>query len=1657
MPFDQNMDPTDTGDTGANQYAQQGAIAPDYYFAADSHSSGNGNFAFTNPATWGTGVDHAAKFAIASVASGLNSFYNTGVSAANWFGADAKENDVADQLSALDDDLGNYYRENRQAVDLAGFVVTSLVPGIGGVKLLNAGQKVLNAAAATGKIGGNMGKIVGLLTPKVDRYVSMAGAELAASNAAYNVMGANTLRAIGAGYGQAALESFAFEAAVTATMNKSPVLSEQDGWDLAKNMLTGTVVGGVIGGVISHAGILGKIKSAAKTVMPEEQLFMNAADLSGADAAQRIALRSEHLAAMPEAPTAQELLAPNSPFKATSKLLSDLPQGEQAAMADSFARKFSRLRDETFNSMQNKNRADIHSIIAGGDSELGNYLADSVQGLDEKQMFSNFTNLTEAGRVNSALEKTDKLNAAFKKQQEQEVKKGLRTINDLEPMPYKTAYVKLSGEGAGDIMFDAPKGLTLGDKLGSSAEVDAAVAGYKFQHGAKWDGMADHTIEEYEARRIWADSIGKDGLSRTNPVIDEFDIPLLEQAVLRKFDTLNIRSNIHGNYALTSFNDIVSHLENAKNEVAVKLRQAGTELDDVANAVNVRRSYLNGEVDINNSLKDLLAAQSDREAYAQSLKDKGLYSEEKYNNYFKKPQYLKGAYNTATISDDAGNVLTGMASIKAQQKVYQQSIDAAVGNYIPSELADRFWHPGDSLMATADRFGVGPGLVKFTNAGYHTLGSWAESIGSATNALRNSFKKSSTDMLQSHMLKLASNQEHAIEFESINKFIQSTSELYGLDVKRQGLVPLRQLDWEAKVAKGSKAEAPVLQEGAPMFLPIKNPEVYEAWAARTELTGTRTQAFSDLRNAQGLEDLKDPRALRPIRPDPKDYPYFAIVVDPTISGVGHKSFLHAASEKELGAMINKVPEKFQVYTKNELKGHFEAEGTYDYEMSLHENYIDSSLRSSGVNNPFFQRTDPDLIVQSWLKDHMRSDDLFARELVNAKYEKEFGALRQMGEQYTGAATSKYTGSFRSLESEATNPYNSYTKTALDISRLNEHPMLAGLNNMLDKAASSIYNTIADAGRAAKSPADLDNINTLLNKYGVQSAYRDAATDMLANHSAPKGVLSKFVSRANSMVSTLVTRLDPFNAINNIVGANVLYGTELKSVLRAMDGSGPEIMGPLNGLLKMPAPSASSLAGQPADQLLTANKLVLNAMKNFTNRSAVSDVTGESLLDFYKRNGFISRMTDQWHSMLDDLTLVGNETASTVEGKITSAFKSFKQLAEKGEVYTGNKWAEEFNRFVAADTMRQITDFGVKAGKITPEEQLAYINSFVNRTQGNVLASQRPLMFQGPLGQAVGLFQTFQFNTMQQMFRHVSEGSGKDAAMLLGLQGTLYGMNGLPAFNFLNTHIVGTMSGNPEHRDLYDSTYGIAGKSVGDLILYGLPSNLLRGNLYSRGDINPRQATIIPTNPLDIPFVNAAIHLFDTTKLAVSKVADGGNLWESFLQGMEHNGLSRPLAGISQVLQAATHEGQVFSTTSKGSIAGANDLAHWSSLIRLAGAKPLDEAIANDSAFRISTYQAADNRNKDVLAQALKTTVVGGGQPSLEQVNSFAKQYAELGGRGAQFNKWMMKTMMDANTPQANKIMEALRNPYSQKMQSIMGGVEVQDTRSLMNSLEQPQF
>lgn len=1605
-----------------------GETVPSYLLAADNHNVGNSlGGSWFDPDTWSTKFNNSGKFIATSILSGADSLYNSAATVGSWAGIGEGAHNTQDFISDIDDDLGKYYSQNRSAVDLVGFVGSSFIPGLGGIKFLNAGQTALKAGIKSGFIGGNLAKATGLLVPETQMYVKLAAKDIVASSGAMNSITVNTLRALGSGAYQNVLEGAAFETAVQATMFKSPILQDQDGYDIAKNIAFGGLVSGAFGGVIEGARSLGKIKGLASVeITSMRPASSRIQPLEATPASQKIILAAEDRDNLFTVPAR----TPNS-------VLNDAEATAQIA----------KLQASKTESANNYIRSNINSLVLGTDGTVGNMVADALHMAPASELLKATLHLEEIANIGTVTG-IDRI-----------AKKAINSLDVTGLAPLETRYLKLTGESAGDITDAAPAISKLADAVKTTANLTTkqavmnAVKDYGFTQSKLWDaselkGIKAHT--EAEARYIWADNLPgiKDGI-----VINEKDIPLLERAYRDMSSGTAVDYKIkYADGSITSglsSKDLLTHLAETKESVANDLLQktvmngtmpveSGTEA--IAKIVNMKQSALEGTKDINNPINDLFAKQATDTEHHNSLVAKGLRNavDAPTDTAFL-PSYAKLAYSTKSLDGIDGNVIDGITWVKQQQKLYQDAADRVFAKNAGAEINSAALPIADSVLLNANLKDGGAGLFSYANGGYGSLGSYMQQLGAnVTRPLKEAFRRSTTSTFESPLVAMGSKQEAAIEFDVINNKIASTTEQYVPDLEGvsgypNALISKKILDYKNAIADGigiGNLRPPILQTGAPEFIPVKNQETFDTIMAHIQRSGERVGIRQEINAVAGKEDNKLQDIFRPIPPNPNNYPFVAFVKDDKVTGAGHTTMIHAATEKELQQLVEKVPtdKGYKVIYKNQAEEYYAARGEFDYARTLNENYIDSDLKSRGINSQFFTKTDPQKIVDDILQYHLRQDDVTAVDMMRMKYQPAFDWLEDQGKQFTQIESSRYGANLDRVEKYGKNPYTDYTKTALDVSKASEYPLLYNANRAIDSAVSSIYGAISKVFVAAKSPAELDSINDILQSHGINNAYYDAATELLANHTAPKGVLSKFIRTSNALMSKFTLALDPLNGLNNALGANILRSTELKQLTDAANAGDTTIAGALAGL-KINVPGTPST-------ILSPTKILAKAMQNFMQDDG-------TLLAQYKSEGLIKDSLQQFKGIMDDFTLRGTETAGELDSRLQSAWQKAKNIGTTtvtaGEKYSGNKFFEEFNRFISADAMRQITDIGEAGGLMTPAESMAYRNTFVNRVEGNTIASQRPVMFQGPIGQAVGLFQSYQFNLMQQMFRYVGEGTGKDAAMLLGLQGTVYGINGMPAFNAINSHIIGNLSGNKNHTDLYDATYGIAGKTAGDFLMYGIPSSIIQTNIYSRGDINPRQLTIIPTSFKDIPIVSAYTKLLGTMYDTVSKVADGGNIWESVLQGLEHNGISRPLAGLAQVGQASTGNGRVFSTSGKGTIIGSNDFLSFATLSRLAGGRPLDEAIVNDGTYRITAYEAAQKKATDALAESVKTTGIQGQVASDDQISKFAKEYAANGGKQAQFNHYIMNAYKSANTSQSEKILHQLSNPFTQKMQILMGG------------------
>lgn len=1620
--------------------------APDYLRAANLHNLGS------NDTSWFSDVagsiTRAPEFFAVSALSGLNSFYNTGVEIGNLFGADNQENDTSAWISGIDSDLGQYYTENQKSADTMGFLLTSVVPGIAGIKVLNAGQKALSAAR-TGLVGTNLGLALGLRTPLVDSYIIQAAGDIAKGQSLFSGLQSAAVKALSVGVYQNVLEGVAFETAIQATMHASPVLADQDVSDIAWNIASGGLFQGVLGGAFHAASTFGKITAKAAEI---------GAPIRAAGA--RDLLQETNNAGMEVSFLARD-------FKNTSYI----DPNSQTFGAEMDALKH--RQNQILLDMREKTA----DLVNGNQGVLTNMVAD----LNEASL-KDVANARSADDVMNRMVDTQEItsvNGATKVESQMAKDASL----NAEPDPaLQVHYWGLTGERAGTVLNEKPAVVSLADTLaetGTSSlhqKVLSKVASYGFKQADNYDASGASLVSligthEAEARYIWAD-----GLTKIAPgtQVGQFDIPVLQKALKLGQTDLTV---VDGDGALVrpvfaSKGEMQSWIQGQQKTVATELQKralklgtpfsAGTDLSDAQNWINtkisrianIKEDALEGVDTRPAQTGDFQAWESGKDDYAQRLQKQGLAQvkgEEADPRFM--PTWAKVTKNIVAKQLPNGNEVTAMAYFAAMQKQAAESVQRVVAKNL-SDYFDQLPEITKDDLTNLNPRGTGAGFFTFSNPEQGGLGSKVSLVGSVTQRASLAAKKDFQESVEGATAALARNNGAVVEWGGLHQKASRSAhqwvpmEIAGAvgndgaqEANLRGLFStdfIRSLGKEAPSAEAFRDFTE--SQGGDHFIPVEHDETWDMVQIHTGQENKYAMQGNELATSVGKQQTKQLDIFRPIPANPQDYKHFVFVKDPQVTGQGHTSMIFAQTPERLKQLVDKAREarpELDFFSKADTEDFYHARGTYDYDRTLSENYIDSGLKNAGVYSDYFLKTDPQAVIDDFNNYHSRKIDTQTRDLVRARYQPQFDYLEQQARQYGNLDTSKFGGNVAKLEATAKNPYLSYIKTALNLSRANENPLWNSVNMAADTAVSRVVDRIQNIWKDVKGTPDsaewqygVDNINRTLQRYGLNTGYMDAATQLIVNQKIPQGSLSKFVGGANAILSKLVLGLDPLNSITNALGANVLRMTELTNALKQAANN--------EGVFKN---AMVDMTGQ-GDNVFSAAKMTGSAYKAYFSGLFGRDPAETANIELFKRLGLIKDSGTQFKDMIDSLTLTGQEVApSELSAKLSQAKSKMDSLVSLGETATGNKHFEELNRFTSAWTAKKLTDPLVVSGDMTQAEQYAYMNTLVNRVEGNTIASQRPFVFQGPIGQAIGLFQSYQFNLLQQMFRYVSEGSKKDAAMLLGLQGTFFGLQGLPAFQAINQHVIGTASGNSRHVDAYDATYGVAGKNIGDMLLYGLPSNLLQTNIYSRGDINPRSVTILPNSLADVPVINATMKFFGGIKDAATKIANGGNVWESMLQGIEHGSLSRPLAGLAETLQSTTGNHQVMSTTNAGGIMYTNDLLSFATMSRLAGGRPIDEAIVNDAVQRIHTYQQYDHQNMLNLAGAIKSSNIEGQQMGPDQVSQFAREYTQNGGRLVNFNKFMVNEIKSVHTSAAEKIVTGLQNPFAQRMQTLMGGAE----------------
>lgn len=1645
-----------------------------------------------------------------------NSFVNTAVDVANFFGGEFERNDPVKQLQEYDDDLLKYYKEHSQGIEAAGLLVGSLLPGTIAIKALKLAQ--------AGQMGENLARATGIFAGKKKSILEDATKEIQMGNSSlFGNISSQKIQAIAYGFGDQALQAAAWETATVATMKANPLLDKDGFGDVISHVTWATLLGGGVGGVIEGIATRATINKLVLAQNEKEKIFELAkrVGLGDFNHGDRVSELIQSVDKIPPPSTASETAkASRNRQQAETdawKILKEISPEADENLGKGFLDALQRMRNDsllspdemydylgrlsrvsrlTEHSHQNPNNVfyfnkhaqssgkyedDLSRVFTAKPDEAAELsLAYVLRDSTVKPKVARFDTLIATEDGTRSVPRYDSKTAAFKAGEDifWDSKLQFHVNPDSEnfirvPRPGESRILSEAEEkqfrttgkvGSDKPLYGAPlyfdlhtgkvanRAFAVVGDLGpikslkdtltkdSHGVINGIQVGEHSFHQYLETGFSYHDISSLDAnsRYVWAAARGV----KQGDIVNYNDLPMLEQLIRHArengddmSDLRKLKVRIRGSSGtLEDLPDSVSGLESqtwrAKDEVVSSLLGDGSKKVDVAEVAikaNVPQQY------IQDGLR------------ASKFSDVTVPVE----NHIRTNK-VKLEYDIGDLNVQEGNILRG--SIDTQYRIQLAEAQALNAHYnffgdkAEAMLAGKFT-AGDSNV-----LGAGAKGLTAASADYTTLAQRVEGMGAAMSRWLQDKRSEVSDALGTVIHTLQGDPQAGAELAVITnigrrisrRFVLLPEELAPNTMVLEGSV---KRDPSGKIISWNKDYIPPDQpngtkgvwikgsrfgkldyddkafEGAFTYYQL-NPKVFDFLKAGTKLNDERLVHHNNWMAAQGISRKYDLGSVYFPPIDTTRYKYVAIVRDAEGIAFGTSDAAALVSDtaeglqKKVSLVLQDNPGA-RISTKQSSKDYHEALGDYDYSLNMVQSAVDSNLTKKGILSDILPNVRGETQIKEYFDWHIRQVERQARNFMELGNAQLFEELTALGKKFTEIETAQAGPVAGRLFNQVKNPFESYIKTALNISPKSSYRLWQEVQEKTEAFAATAFRKAKEfLGQAEKGLISYDQATELTKKYGLGNPYQrtlealgDANQGSLkrislerfgeANKLPLEPILSRFVQKANSVLAATTLRLDAFQTLINIVSTPVLLTAEFQSVKR-----NPE----LQRLLTTEVPGSNG-AVSPA-----YSKILFESVGDFFGSEK------EALIKRYRELGTVRELSSDYHEMLNSLTISGSETARKLE-------EMGERAVQFGVKISRADWGEEFVRFVASRTADKLFEALGHSGQMLDDS----IRTFVNRVHGNYIAAQRPVAFQGPIGQAIGLFQTYQFNLLQQVFRYVENREALPLASLFGIQGTLFGLQGIPGFQAINTHIVGNASNNPEHKDFYSTVPQFFDKTLGNWLLYGSVSNFLQTGLYSRGDINPRQITVLPVNPLDYPAIGAGIRFVSNLIDLGKKTADGAKFSDALLQGLEHNGLSRPLAGIGQIVQG-------YSTTSKGSLISAS--SDWDTIAtasRILGARPLDEAVALDALYRKTAYQAKDTARISQLGEAVKTTLIGNHAPSQEETQRFAAEYAAAGGRIEHFGAKMVEWTRDANQSVANQIYRSMRSPLNQNMMKVMGG------------------
>lgn len=725
--------------------------------------------------------------------------------------------------------------------------------------------------------------------------------------------------------------------------------------------------------------------------------------------------------------------------------------------------------------------------------------------------------------------------------------------------------------------------------------------------------------------------------------------------------------------------------------------------------------------------------------------------------------------------------------------------------------------------------------------------------------------------------------------------------------------------------------------------------------------------------------------------------------------------------KKVAALQKSMGDKISIISKESVEDYKKAQEIYDADFAITDNVVDSTIANRGVLWDVMPEYN-DNIVQEMINSQVRSKVNLDRGYMALAMEKQISQLKLMEKVYIPKNAID-----QSKNRAATGPWGQAINTMLNIPQAGKHEWYLGAQNMVSDAIGKAYSTVKTLSRSIDDKStveEFERINKYLEATGLPQPYNQVEDYIKLNSNVSSTDLSGFVSKLNQAASTIMLRLDQTQAIVNAVSMPIMLFPEMARLKNYIKEEN------LGKLKNMTTTKLAEGLEEPTNM-----KLFWGAAQEFASGKIGRDESVLKVIDEMTDQGIIGTTLRDFQEAADSFTLSYKVDESFVGNAVK---KGVNFLAKPAD------FSEEFVKFTAARSAQKIlelTDLPEKA-------KWAIVRNFVDKVHGNYVSSQRPTLFKGFAGQAIGLFQTYQFNLYQRLFSHLGEDGKKAAYKMIATQAGIFGAQSLPGFQLLNDHIA---SKSEDYGNIYSGAKNALGDELSEWIIYGTGSNITKPipglggiDLYSRGDLTPRTPILIPTSFEEIPAYSMTKKAITSFGNAMSKsvaAISGGEpeaLGTIMLEALAHNGLNRPLAGVSQLALGyrTTNQGKLISTYDD------DDNYLWTAATKAIGAKTLDEGIAVNQYYRAMKYKTARMEKLESLGQSFKDIVRSNdGNLSGEIYGTFLEDYTANGGNYESFKGWTQNQLTGATESVVTGLKNKNNTPEGRYLQNVLGGSE----------------